>query len=749
MKQKYQKRPIQSESVNYLVDKGVSRAIAEVLVSRGINETNFDDFVNDTARFHSPFEMTNMTAAVETINYAIDSGGKILIYGDYDADGLTASSILSLYFTDIGVENNVIIPTRDEGYGLHAANVFRAFERDYYDLVITVDCGISNAEDVEKIQSELGVEVIVTDHHELPSVLPDCICVNPKLGYPFAYLSGAGVAWKLVEALGGREAAVKYSDLACVGTIGDLMPLQDENRALVKLGLSNMNHKSLRKLAELSNCGEEITCADVSLRIAPKINAAGRVESPQAALDVLLSRDKADTGKVSKLLQLNEKRKQILEEIVAQSDLMCDAHTISRERMVFLYSDNWQHGLLGIVASRYKEKYKLPTVIMTLDGNSYVGSARGIDTINLYDVFCQCDCLEKFGGHKASVGFSVAKDRVEQLRQSLVTILGKMDAELFNGKYYYDVELGIDCDVSAVMETSKKLQPLLPQDKIICYVSDTVKFANSFGKDDVHMSATLTGGLEVKGFFKYGKYVQFVRNGANVQLLCSLETDNYSKNVTGILEDITLCNSVCFDEFYRLNLLKNFNDAQRNFIDESQVGQYLCCEGTLVVFDDYETYLVYCEKYDLKDFAVDIFYDGGFLNRAVAISPAKNYPFDRYERVVYFANPKMTRDLCTTAIYVAATPANRELYNLDVTRDVCTAVYAALRKKSEFESIKGVYDKYLAEKISYAQYIVALRVFEELKLIDIVDKFTVHFDGSVKRDLSDSYIYKCFQKGKE
>ena len=181
--------------------------------------------------------MVNMREAAETISYLIETGGSVLIYGDYDADGLSASSILSLFFTDSGIENNVIIPTRDEGYGLHADKVIRAFKRNYYDLVITVDCGISNAEEVAKIVEELGVEVIVTDHHELPEVLPDCLCVNPKLGYDYPYLSGAGVAWKLVEALVGREAATKYSVLAAIGTIGDIMPMQDENRSIVKLGL--------------------------------------------------------------------------------------------------------------------------------------------------------------------------------------------------------------------------------------------------------------------------------------------------------------------------------------------------------------------------------------------------------------------------------------------------------------------------------------------------------------------------------
>ena len=285
MKQKYLKRPpLDVGATEYLMQKGWNRSLAEALSARGINSDNYDDYFADTMTFHSPFDMVNMSEAVETISYVAESGGSILIYGDYDADGLTASSILSLYFTDNGIDNDVIIPTRDEGYGLHAENVMNAFAKKYYDLVLTVDCGISNAEEVSKIVEELGVEVVVTDHHELPEVLPDCICVNPKMGYPFPYLAGAGVAWKLVEALSDRQTAAKYACLAAIGTIGDVMPMQNENRSIVKLGLGNFHHKSLLKLAELTNCAKVPTSNDVSLRIAPRINAAGRLGHPRVAL---------------------------------------------------------------------------------------------------------------------------------------------------------------------------------------------------------------------------------------------------------------------------------------------------------------------------------------------------------------------------------------------------------------------------------------------------------------------------------
>ena len=288
---------------------GMPIPLAEALSAKGVSAAEMQGYFGCDV-CHSPFEMKNMREAAEVVSMVMEQQGSILVCGDYDADGLTASSILYLYFTDNGVDCDVIIPTRSKGYGLHADMVKQAFEKKFYDLVITVDCGISNRDEVAQITDDLGVEVIVTDHHELPQQLPDCICVNPKLGYPFAGLSGAGVAFKLVQALGGE--ASRYALLAAIGTIGDIMPMRDENRYIVSLGLQNLNHKSIAKLAELSKCKTPLTANDVAMKIAPKINAAGRVENPDSALSVLLARDKVNSAAVNKLIQLNEQRKQLV-----------------------------------------------------------------------------------------------------------------------------------------------------------------------------------------------------------------------------------------------------------------------------------------------------------------------------------------------------------------------------------------------------------------------------------------------------
>ena len=746
MKQKYTQRPYNDiKSVEFFTAKGMPLPIAEMLNARGVTWQNYNEFFTDKLTFHSPFEMPNMTEVAETISYLLEGGGSVLICGDYDADGLTASAVLSLFFTDNGVDNDVIIPTRDEGYGLHAEKVIEAFQSKYYDLVITVDCGISNREDVAKIVDELGVEVIVTDHHELPEVLPDCLCINPKMGYPFPNLSGSGVAWKLVEALAGREVAMKYVDVAFIGTIADLMPLTDENRSIVKSGLANFSHKSLKYLAELSKCGTALTCNDIAMRIGPKINAAGRVGSPEVALKLLLARDSADKSVAEELLALNEKRKQILDAIVLEADKMCDGEQIAKDKLVFLHSDSWQHGLLGIAAARYKERYNVPAVVMTLDGDNYVGSARSVENIHLFEAFSQCkDLLVKFGGHKASVGFSVHKDNLQNLKEALSNIFSKLPQSHFEKTYLYDIELTSDVKVAQVMEITERLQPLLPQDKIVCRIRDSVAFANTFGKDGAHMLATLKSGLGLKSFFKFGEYAPFIKNGGMVDVLCTLEIDNYTKEICGIVDDITLCNSLCFDEFYRLNLLRNFTMEQVQFSTVNEIERALAGDKVLAIFDDYETFVNYTRVFDFDQFSLDIFFVDGKFNKSVVISPLILCDMSSFTTIVSFSTNGLPRKYTSNTKYLQVDCATDGLYRLQLNRDICVQAFSALKRKTKFDSIKGVYDKHLLGKISYEQFIVSLRVFVELGFIEIVDKFTIQFDNSAKAPLENSKIYQLF-----
>ena len=321
MKEKYKRRTSDCalEKIDAVAAKfGVERDFAEVLTERGLA----DDKPNQDERdgFFEPFSMSNMDKAAELLNNIIKRHGKALICGDYDSDGLTASAILKLFLNDNGVYADVLIPTREEGYGLHLQPILEKFGTIDYDLLITVDCGISEADTIKNVIEKTGADVLVTDHHEPPEILPKCVCINPKLGYPFANLCGAGVVFKLVQAVAGFEAAALYADLAAVGTVADMMPLESENRSLVRFGLKNFNHRGLKKLAELSKCGGELSASALAMKICPKINSAGRIGDPYIALEVLLMRERAESDKVAKLNECNTIRQEMLERTVAQAN---------------------------------------------------------------------------------------------------------------------------------------------------------------------------------------------------------------------------------------------------------------------------------------------------------------------------------------------------------------------------------------------------------------------------------------------
>lgn len=752
MKQRYcKKQPKDATSVEYFLSQGLPCALAEALSARGITEADWPFFQGKDC-FHSPFEMTNMREATETISYVLEEGGSVLIYGDYDADGLTAASILSLFFSDNGVDNDVIIPTREMGYGLHADAVIAAFHKKFYDLVITVDCGIANKAEVERILDELGTEIIVTDHHELQEFLPPCLCVNPKMGYSFADLSGAGVAWKLVEALAGREVAANYSNLAMIGTVADSMPMSDENRSIVKLGLSNKNHRSLAKLSELSRCSKQLSVTDITMRIAPKINAAGRMGNPNVALQVLLSRDKVSPD-VEKLIELNEQRKNAEISLMEQADKMCVAEQIRQDKLVFLYGENWQRGILGIVAARYKEKYGVTAAVLAKDNEKgvYVGSARGADGIDLFAKFSLCkDLLAQFGGHKAAVGFSVLPQNLLLLKQRLASVLSCENSVSSEKTLFYDIDLEGGCNLADMYAFVQQLEPTLTQNKVVFHLKEFAKTANTFGKDDPKsLSITLSGGVELKSFRKRAEYAPLLRDGANFEALISLDYDEYNQRIYGVVEDMRLCNSVCFDEFYKLNFVKNFVPLEANSVSAEQVAAVLAENSVLAIFDDYETYLSQCERFDFSDFYEDIFFDNSFSAKTVAISPEADYAFSKYKRVVCFCKQGRLRILPQNALYYCIEPANPRLYDVPLNRNLCIAVYSQLKHKNAFESIRGVYDKYLQGKMEYCQYLAALRVFEELKFIKIEDKYTVKILPSPKVELTESAIFRCFAEKSE
>ncbi|MEG1706343.1 MAG: DHH family phosphoesterase, partial [Clostridia bacterium] len=732
---------------------GISNNYAELLYTRGANIDNIDNYLNYNEKsFYDPFLLLNMDKAVTIIKKVVDNYGSILVFGDYDADGLTATAILRLFFSSNGVICDSIIPTRDEGYGISVTNIVEAFERKHYDLILTVDCGISNKNEIDYLLANLDTQIIVTDHHEVPEQLPNCLCINAKLGsYPFPYLCGAGVAFKLVQALSGLEYAKRYADLAMVGTIADMMPLLDENRDIVRLGLHNFNHKGLNKIALLSKC-KEVTSSDIAMKIAPKINAAGRMGNPLLALDVLLMQDKIDKDKCEKLFAINEQRRGALDEIVAEATVKLDLLLAQKQRLIYLYDDKWKHGLLGIVANRFKEEYNLPTVILTKDGDNYVGSARGIEGIDLHAVFSAVsDCLVKFGGHTASVGFTVSSENLLVLRDRLSEILLGTDKEVFAQKSYYDFELSATTKAEDVYNFTEKLQPILPNSKPILYIKDFCNMVNLFGSDKNHIMITLSDGFVLKGFYNYAKYYKALRCGAEFEALISVDYDNYSKRVCGIIEDLQINNSLLFSDIYCENFISNlhFFDNKEKFCND--IDATLSTDGTLAVFESYEQFQKIEERYDFSEYYLEFFDLSSSYNKTVIISPNNIEGFCNFSNVVDFCNYGEYYLYCgSNVVYVrdiAKLPEH--MLTLSINREICLSVFKKIydNRPSYFDDMQTYFDKLLLFNISFQQFYLCIKIFVELGLIEFEEKpLKILFFQSDKTELTNSRLYNMFVK---
>ena len=410
----------------------INKLALEVLTSRGY--TDFQQVVDffSLPELSDPFLIKDMDKAVKVISESVDKYELICIYGDYDCDGITATSILYNYLESMGANVMYYIPERSDGYGMNVQAVKDLAQRGV-SLIVTVDNGISAAEEAKLIK-KLGMKLVVTDHHQPPEVLPEAeAVVDPHRAdcpSPYKDICGAGVALKLCAALdGGSYDAVleQYGDLCAIGTVADVVPLNGENRTIVKQGLEylkNTENSGLTKLFELSSLERKgIDAVDVSFRIAPVINASGRFGSPLTAVKALLSEDIGDADSyVRTLLELNSMRKQTEKDILAEIVDHIDRHPqVLDHAVLVLWGKNWHPGVIGIVSSKILDFYGKPNFLISVDdeGNAR-GSARSVHGFDVFDCLCHCsDLFEKFGGHECAGGFSLREENLVELSRRI------------------------------------------------------------------------------------------------------------------------------------------------------------------------------------------------------------------------------------------------------------------------------------------------------------------------------------------
>ena len=419
----------QPEAVNALVAGGYAPLAAMVLASRGISDgTAAHKYLDWDCDLCDPYAMTDMALAAGRVGVAMENGEKIAVFGDYDVDGITATCLLTDFLRSHGCDVVPYIPGRlEEGYGLNPIAI------DYLHslgvtLIITVDCGITAVEEAE-LCKELGIDLVITDHHECKERLPEAIAVvdphRPDDSYPHKGLCGVGVAFKLASALSGNQDEIldAYADLVCLGTVADVMPLQGENRLFVTRGLNLLKENPRPGVAALmTECGCEpanLTSSVVGYMLCPRINAAGRMGQIDLAVELFLTPDYHKAEALAKALcELNKQRQDVEAEIYAQAIEMLPQGQLPDA--IVLADEGWHQGVVGIVASRIAEEYCCPTFMICLDGEAGKASSRSFGGFNLFAALTQLSpLLESFGGHELAAGFTIHRDQIAEFRQEI------------------------------------------------------------------------------------------------------------------------------------------------------------------------------------------------------------------------------------------------------------------------------------------------------------------------------------------
>lgn len=484
----------------------VSKLLATILVNRGmVEEEKIRKFLEPTRDdFYDPFLMPDMEIAVNRIMEAMEQKEKIMIYGDYDVDGITSISVLQKFLQKRGMEVDSHIPNRlEEGYGLNKEAVKAIYDKGYR-LMITVDCGISATEEIEYANS-LGITTIVTDHHEPLDELPKALAVidakRKDNKYPFNQLAGVGVVFKLIQAIGMKlgleeKEYLKYLDLVCVGTISDIVPLVDENRVIAKLGLKLVNvtkNLGLKCLLEVAGY-KKIDASTISFGIAPRVNACGRMGHETEALDIFLSEDLQEVQALSmKLNEYNKIRQETEKSIVENALTMIEQNKENEKSAIVLGSKGWHHGVIGIVSSKITDLYFKPSILVSFEDGIAKGSGRSVPGFDLHEALCKCSkYLEKYGGHEMAVGLTLKEENFENFKNAFEEVAKQGNVEGILPVIYVDGMVNSEDMKPEFIKQLEQLEPFGEGNKVPLFAYKGLKI-NSIRAltDGKHLKLTL------------------------------------------------------------------------------------------------------------------------------------------------------------------------------------------------------------------------------------------------------------------
>lgn len=733
----------------------VSEFLARLLVMRNVDTPQkVQKFLyGKLSDLKSPFDFDDMDKVTERIKFAINSNEKILIYGDYDCDGVGAISILYLAMKDNGTIAEYYIPTRHkEGYGLNCDAIKTIKDTVNPNLIITVDCGINSVKEIAYAKS-LGIDVIVTDHHQPGEILPDCLILNPLLSNTTPYC-GAGVAFTLVRALYGDNVAFKYIDICAMSTVADIVPLIDDNRLIVKYGLEAIRKGRCRigfkELIYYSKIDiRNITTSDIGFKIAPRINAAGRLKSALLALSLFIEEDTTSLRLISEeLSMLNQMRQTMNNEIFDEAIAMLKEYDFSKYKIIIL-SGKWSEGVVGIVCAKIAEYFNLPTILLCeTEGTDVLkGSARGIQGVNLFELFDKNnENLVGYGGHAMAAGISLKKQDYEKVLNTFNDyLINRYDSSVFEKQISYDMELPIHEVNQSLCSEFSLLEPFGHTNPVPVFIDRTSELKFKRISKTSHIKAKSYVG-DVLAFDKY-KYVDLLSSN-RATILYTIEKNIFNgrvstqfmvKNAYFDIESVS--NDVVLNNYCETFLPYNEDSTELKTVSKEPI-LYVSYDANLVKEfvannPNYNLIMYNTDKIEIRD--------------TIVFAPDKDFPFLYFKKIIFLekVGDGLADMLTRKGISYEIKGENTMLANA-ITIDELRELYIVLRNSVNHSGIKFCTTRAYFEDVLHKlptklqdvrKFFIGCFVLRELALINVSNDGIITIDNK-KVDLGQSQLLR-------
>ncbi|MBR2908991.1 MAG: single-stranded-DNA-specific exonuclease RecJ [Clostridia bacterium] len=765
----------------------LDKRIIEVLKNRGYKtDKEINDFLEPNfSMLLNPFDLDGMKEAKERIEKAIALKEKIVIYGDYDCDGISACVILYKYFKSKGVICDVYIPNRfDDGYGLSFDMIDEVVEKSKPNLIITVDLGVTAVKEVEKIKS-MGVDIVVTDHHEPSTELPDCVVIDPKKEgqkYAFDGLCGAGVALKLVEALAGIEEAKKYLDVCAIATIGDIVPLVSENRVIAKFGIEKLNKgeciNSYKFMFEKLGL-KKLNATDITFKIVPRINASGRMSNAKKVFDFLIEEDSKKAEILyDEMTRDNEQRLESINEGVVSLEKEMENVNLAKENIILLIGD-FHQGVLGILASRICHDYNRPAIIFTkTEDGTYKGSGRSLDEIDLHLALENVSSLlTRYGGHKMAVGVELEIDKFDEFKKLMAKEISKQSGfKTFITKEKFDIKID-DNDISkGFISQLEALEPFGCKNEkpTLMLEARSLKVQQMKENNYRHFKLVTRHGKSIVAFSSE-RHIEALKSSVKKHIIVELENNEFKGKIypQAILKNVYIkevkleedkereCILSLISKYQSENsIVGNVNTYNLHELDKLLLNLEGVGFGTIVVVDSFsvaERMKTVCSK--LKNYTISHI---PLKNKQNTILISNRYVVAQSE-ICGYNNVVFTRSLFNHEKDVFAKNLNvytvkdkqKLSFTLDNSRNVNIMAYNIFKKYTNAIKANNIFEwldkiQETEKGLSKIQLIFSLLSFEELGFMKV--KFAPEFivevvESPPKRELSSSkFMNKLTQR---